>query len=89
MQNHSQNINKNIIACESDASQIRRIFGTVFCDAPYELGRELNSEGQLIPPKWDDIDVSTDPVESGDDDPNDFASSSCYCKEWILVIHAL
>lgn len=47
-------------------------------------GRELKSEGQFIPPKWDDMEVSTDPVDSGEDVPDDLASSSCnsidYCQ---------
>lgn len=30
-----------------------------------------------MPPKWEDMEVSTDPVDSGEDVPDDLASSSC------------
>lgn len=50
---------------------------TECCGIPQPDGRELNKDGQLIPPKWEDMEVSTDPVDSGEDVPDDLASSSC------------
>jgi hypothetical protein len=30
-----------------------------------------------MPPKWDDMEVSTEPVDSGEDPPEYLPSSSC------------